>query len=230
MQALRNIAFWLIIFLCVKSRYRNLLEYHIYLLYTLLCIYYSTIHLLYCNYITIFSALLHIIRINRSYRIVLSYIVIVPDFSNRDRFIEIIQRLPPAITPVATLANANVIVARYLFKRPLFPSPLPHSWGFRPAYGQKKSVGIEFPPSSRSKSRWSRHIGQCYNSVSFLHFFLCTLLSLTLLLSFFIFHLWYFQYDLLCEIQVVVRECQLFFTSITGDMRRLWGLMRSQCS
>lgn len=120
--------------------------------------------------------------------IVLSYIVIVPDPSIRD-IVRPVHRdrpasLPPAIMPAATLANADIVVARYLLERPLLPPPLPHSWDFWPACGQKESVGIELPPSSRSKSRWSRHTGQCYSSVSFLQFFLCTLLPLSLRLSF----------------------------------------------
>ena len=76
---------------------------------------------------------------------------------------------------------------------------------------EQESV-LSFHP--RLKSRWSRHIGQCYSSVSFLHFFL-----LPLFLSF-ISSSRHCQYYLLCGTQVIARVCQLFF--ITGDRKRVW--------
>lgn len=187
----------------------------------------------------IFSLVTHY-RPNRSKLlipcIVLSYIVIVPDPSIRD-IVRPVHRdrpasLPPAIMPVATLANADIVVARYLLERPLLPPPLPHSWDFSPACGQKESVGIELPPSSRSKSRWSRHTGQCYSSVSFLQFFLCTLLPLSLRLFFLylpFLPLRHSQYDPLYRNTNRRPSVSIIFYEHNGG-RETRGLARSRCS
>lgn len=121
--------------------------------------------------------------------IVLSYIVIVSGPSIRDIVRPVHSSASTAITPVATLTSAtsssHVIFSNVLFF--LFRFLIPGTFG-PPA--DKESVGIELLPSSRSVSRWSRHIGQCYSSVSFLHFFLCILLPLylSLFLFFSIYH------------------------------------------
>lgn len=94
---------------------------------------------------------------------------------------------------------------------------------FGPPADRRSPSGLSFRPRVDLSLRWSRHTGQCYSSVSFLQFFLCTLLPLSLRLFFCIFHFFLtgtLNTILSTEIRIVARVCQLFFTSITGDRRR----------
>lgn len=147
--------------------------------------------------------------------------------------IEVIQRLSPPATPVVTLTRAEIIVARYLLKilffllRFLIPGTS--------ARLRTEEVRRDWASTlDRSKSRWSRHIGQCYSSVSFLHFFLRTLLplSLSLLLFLSIFH--FFLSETLNTILFAEHksstECANYFYDNERHETRV-GLVRSpQCS
>ena len=165
--------------------------------------------------------MLYIINISRS--CALSYHIslllqVLASASSYDRFMKIIQRLPPA-TNISDHAHQCGHHCRTFFSQTFSSSSSVSSFLGISVCEQES---LSFHP--RPKSRWSRHIGQCYSSVSFLHFFL--LLLFLLLFSFSIFHFFLSALSILSSLRNTSHRPSVSIIFYNGRQETCVGLVR----